>query len=630
VLVDDGSDDDTARFLAGTARGSARVRLITNSAPPHGYTIAANLGLRAAVGEYLVLLNSDTIVTAGWLERVIACGEADERIGIVGPVSNAASHQSVPKVRDRGSWATNPLPGWLTVDGMGVAVASASSREHPRVPFVNGYCYAIKRRTLDAVGYLDEEHFAEGYCEENDFSLRARDAGFTGAVADDAFVFHAKSRSYTPEGRNTHAKRNYARFLEKHGVEKVQPLVDQLEEFPPVFDLGRHLERVLAEPGRLVEAVHERLGRAVEPVFVLPGVAHGGSGGSHSIVQEAAGLRALGVPARIAIAEKGLERATVTYPDRAELFVPYRDEADLRALAAEANVLIATHSDSVPDVAQAVAQHPHVVPAYYVQDYEPFFWPEGSEASRRSAASYTALPGGALFAKTDWVCNLVGAVHGVAVHKVEPSIDAALYRAPEDARDEGRIVIAAMVRLRTPRRQPRTTVRLLEQLAREHGDRVELVTFGCAQKELESVTELDVLRDGHRGLLSRGDVAQLLQRAHLFVDLSVYQAFGRTALEAMACGCVPVVPAAGGAWEFAEPGVNALVCDTRDEAAVHAAVTGALADPEQRAELSVAGLATAARYSIERASLSEFSLFASALLAKDRLDRNEQVTARAG
>ena len=98
----------------------------------------------------------------------------------------------------------------------------------------------------------------------------------------------------------------------------------------------------------------------------------------------------------------------------------------------------------------------------------------------------------------------------------------------------------------------------------------------------------------------------------------------------MACGCVPLVPSAGGAWEFARPGENALVCDTSDAEAVRAAVARAIGDPEHRRSLAAAGLATAAGYSIERASLSEFALFAGALLAKDRLDRNEQVAARAG
>ena len=66
--------------------------------------------MRASTGEYVVLLNSDTIVTEGWLDRIVACGEEDDRIGVLGPLSNAASHQSVPELREAGKWATNALP----------------------------------------------------------------------------------------------------------------------------------------------------------------------------------------------------------------------------------------------------------------------------------------------------------------------------------------------------------------------------------------------------------------------------------------------------------------------------------------------------------------------------------------
>ena len=57
-------------------------------------------------------------------------------------------------------------------------------------------------------------------------------------------------------------------------------------------------------------------------------------------------------------------------------------------------------------------------------------------------------------------------------------------------------------------------------------------------------------------------MAELLRESDVFLDMSVYQAFGRTALEAMACGATAVVPKVGGVWEFVEHGHNALAVDT--------------------------------------------------------------------
>ncbi|MGH2945004.1 MAG: glycosyltransferase [Solirubrobacteraceae bacterium] len=631
VLVDDGSDEPTASYLRRVAGTSPRVQLVRNADPPHGYTIAANLGLRAATGDYLALLNSDTIVTAGWLERIIECGDQDDRIGIIGPVSNAATHQSVPSVREAGRWAVNPLPEWLTPDGMAVAVATASKVERPRVPFLNGFCYVIKRSVLDRIGLLDEGSFASGYCEENDFSLRARAAGFTGAVADDAFVYHAKSRSYTREGRDAHAKRNYALFLDKHGADTVGALVKQLESEPPVAELGSRLKRILEEPAALVHTVHERLGRRISPLFVLPGIAKGGSGGSHSVVQEVGGLRTLGVPARIAVPVVALERVRDVYADQLTFFTAYESLEHLDAIVADSEVLVATHFTSVDLVERIAARHPEVhTTAYYVQDYEPFFSEPGSTSAEQALASYTALPRPLLFAKTHWLCNLVTALHGEPVAKVEPSIDSALYRPDYGSHDSENPVVTAMIRPRTPRRQPRATMALLTSLHHEFGDRVQFRTFGCTAADMEALGADPALIRGHAGILSRQEVADLLRAADVFVDLSTFQAFGRTGLEAMACGCVPVLPAIGGPVEFACSGANAVVVDTHDPASYYGATSRLIRDVELRRRLRQAGMTTAATYSIERAAMSEFALFASRLLATRVRNRAGQMAVPAG
>jgi glycosyltransferase involved in cell wall biosynthesis len=104
-------------------------------------------------------------------------------------------------------------------------------------------------------------------------------------------------------------------------------------------------------------------------------------------------------------------------------------------------------------------------------------------------------------------------------------------------------------------------------------------------------------------------VANLLDRSDVFLDMSLYQAFGRTALEAMACGCTAVVPRLGGVWEFVEDGVNALAVETmRPDEAVEA-LSGLVTDRDRVRSLQSAGLRTAQRYTICRAALSEYLIF---------------------
>lgn len=617
IVVDDGSGPETAAMLESLARAEPEVELIRNDGPEHGYTRAANIGLRASTGAHVVLLNSDTIVSPGWLERIVACAESDASIGVVGPLSNAATHQSVPAVTEDGRWAVNELPAWMTVDSMALLVAELSGQDRPRVPFVNGFCYAITREAIDRVGLFDEERFGSGYCEENDFSIRARDAGFELALADDAYVFHSKSRSYSSAGRDEVATRNYKLFLGKHGAQRVKDLLGELEDIPELHGLREATTIATADEEATIQAFRAANPAPLSVLFVLHGMPDGSGGGVHSVYQETQGMRRLGVPVRIAIAADAMERARAAYPDADELFVPYAGEAELGLQAASADVVVATHFTTVSVVARLRERYGDFLPAYYAQDYEPFFADPGSSQLIDALDSYTAIPGQLVFAKTHWLRNLIGELHGVEVAKVEPSLDRELFNTAGREEDDGTLVggrpdgpvrVVAMIRPRTPRRQPVLTLDALDRLVESEGDRVQVTTFGCPETAIEALGRKPP--GEHLGLLTREQVASLLKRTDIFLDASTYQAFGRTALEAMACGATVVAPQIGGAAQFVRDGENGLLVDTLDPDPVTAALSRLTEDHELRRRLQANAAEQASSHSILRAALSEYALFA--------------------
>ncbi len=609
IVVDDGSDLPTRRYLDRFATLNPAVQLIHNDTPRHGYTIAANIGLQTSTAPVTVLLNSDTIVTPGWLEAILDRFADQPQLGIAGPLSNAASLQSVPLVREDGRWATNPLPEHLTIAGMARLVATTGLRADPVINFINGFCYAVRREVIDAIGYLDEERFASGYCEENDYTQRARDAGWHVGVVEDAYVYHAKSKSYTVSGRDVLAKRNYEIFLDKHGREKITALVKQQEADTALEPIRAALRATMQDPASVGEALfrdHDPL----SVVFILPGLSVGGSGGSHSVYQEVRGMQRFGVPARIAIPRDHWARAHDAYDDADRVFFPYDSAEHLAEALGEADVVSATHFKSIATLADLRQVRQDFLPAYYVQDYEPFFiGPTQGEDFDEAMASYTALPDLVVFAKTHWLCNVVRRAHGVHVHKVQPSLDRAVFHPADQQPPRDVPHVVAMVRRKTPRRQPATTVTVLRRLRAILGDRVQVTTFGCTRDELAVMPGGEELLDVHRGILRRDDVAELLRSADVFLDLSMYQAFGRTALEAMACGATVVVPRLGGAAEFLRHGENGLSIDTLDGGAALGAVLDLLADRATLDRMRAAAVATAADYSIERAALSEYLMF---------------------
>jgi len=481
-----------------------------------------------------------------------------------------------------------------------------------RVPFLNGFCYVVRRAVIDAIGYLDEDTFAEGYSEENDYSRRAATAGYDLVVACGAYVRHAKSRSYGADERSRLAKEQYQKFLAKHGEAEIRELVEALDRDPQLRTVRDRVARATSSPRELVDVLPR-----LRVTFVLPGLADGGSGGSHSIFQEAAALRRLGLEARIALPKQALGRAREAYSESNGLFTAYAGTDDLVDGAGPDNIIVATHWRSVEPVLEVIRHAPETIAAYYVQDYEPLFSRRDSSEERASRETYELMADHVVFAKTDWLCDLVAARHGVRVQRVEPSIDHDIFH-PRGREEPAVARVAAMVRPRTPRRGAAATVDLMRRLQARFGHAVELTTFGCPTDALKPFGGVP---DGvvHQPVLSRARVADLLRATDVFIDCSWYQAFGRTALEAMACGATAVTPRIGGAGSFAIDGTNGRLVDTLDPDEVEDAVAALILDRRTRIEMQRAAVGAAARYSSERAALSEYVLFTAEWLRRRRV-----------
>lgn len=228
-VVNDCSDEDTSTWLRSFCGANVEFNLIEHESN-QGYTRSVNDGMKASYGSYVVLLNSDTIVTNGWLDGMIRCMNSNPEFGIVGPLSNAASSQNVPSLYDvNGNFAINELPTNIDPDDMAYIIARKSQRLYPLIPFVNGFCFMIKREVINQIGYMDHESFPIGYGEENDYCIRALDAGFLLAIADDAYVYHAKSKSFGHDKRALLSEQGAQQIIRKHSSTKYKKLKGQLK-----------------------------------------------------------------------------------------------------------------------------------------------------------------------------------------------------------------------------------------------------------------------------------------------------------------------------------------------------------------------------------------------------------------
>ena len=128
IVVDDASDGHVASWLDALALQDSRITIVRHERN-QGFVRACNRGIGESTAPFVCLLNSDTIVTPGWLEAMVRCAQADARIAVVNPLSNAAVNLSVQLA-----------PG-LDVFTMAESVAAASRRVYPDVVTAVGFCF---------------------------------------------------------------------------------------------------------------------------------------------------------------------------------------------------------------------------------------------------------------------------------------------------------------------------------------------------------------------------------------------------------------------------------------------------------------------------------------------------------
>jgi GT2 family glycosyltransferase/glycosyltransferase involved in cell wall biosynthesis len=213
VVVDDASPETQLVTGLDAFARDGRIRLICHR-QNRGFPAAVNAGIRAASGQDIVLLNSDTLVANNWVERLQRAAFSAPDIGTVTPFTNDGSLVSYPS-----AWQANPAPDGRALRNLDQLAYRANGDTVFDLPTGVGFCMYIRRDCLDAVGLFREDVFAQGYGEENDFCLRAKNLGWRHVAAPGVFVSHLAARSFAgrTDGAAAHLRsRNLSRLNQLH------------------------------------------------------------------------------------------------------------------------------------------------------------------------------------------------------------------------------------------------------------------------------------------------------------------------------------------------------------------------------------------------------------------------------
>ena len=217
VVVDNASSED----VPGLVRGRFPAVRLIEAGGNLGFARAANLGVRSTASEHVLLLNPDTLVPPGAIDRLLAVLDAAPAVGAAGPrLVDARGRAELSFGRMYSPWSEARRKAWLTLQAGGVPFAQAAiDRATARardVDWLSGACLLVRRTAGDAAGWLDERYFL--YAEDVDFCAALRKAGWRIRFTPDAQVVHHRGRSgATRPGPTRDAWRaSHLAFYRKH------------------------------------------------------------------------------------------------------------------------------------------------------------------------------------------------------------------------------------------------------------------------------------------------------------------------------------------------------------------------------------------------------------------------------
>jgi len=214
IIIDDASTDQKIKAhldsLANIPEKELELFVRVNS-ENCGFVESVNRAF-TQVENHFVILNSDTEVPPGWLDRLFYPIIRDENtIASATPFSNAAMICSFPETsRD------NPLFKDMSVTELDSYFRQSGSDQLIELPTGVGFCMAFNQKVVDQIGLFDAATFGKGYGEENDWCVRARATGYRNIMVNNLFVYHLHGASYSESEKQDLTEANLRNLIKKH------------------------------------------------------------------------------------------------------------------------------------------------------------------------------------------------------------------------------------------------------------------------------------------------------------------------------------------------------------------------------------------------------------------------------
>lgn len=517
TIVDDASDSFTSDELYRFAQKyRSNTTLITN-VKNRGFAATVNRGMKAGIGDYIVLLNSDVLVTPRWLTKMVMAMEADPRHQIVNPATNNTAVINVPMSE-----------GCSYLD-MNKVFELYSERSYPEI-MPTGFCFMFKRELSDKIGMMDEGF--KNFGEETDWWMRVisnvtdgRFSAYKSVMADDTYVFHQRGASFASLGEEEQKK------LRSMAGGRFRDLWPEFDQWKRTYDVNEYI-------GKLRQPVHATVKNALGPddrrvCWVVHST--GMCGAMAYIADIVNEINERGGDARIVLIKRPNTQAVDTLAElrcTPYVFSNYKEFLkDFTTRVFDKGVVIAATAEIAQAVVALTHDKPNLKPLLHVQSYEPDMIPD-KEVQNAMKESFRSIPG--VMCSSKWINKELKKLGVKTFSCVLPGVDQSLfYPRGRSKGDERPTVMLPMIKSYTYKGYNRG-VELMQELVRQaRAVDIELRILVYGVKSVKEVPEAIGL-----GAVAQVNLARVLgTEVDVFVDPSHLHSYGLPALEALASGC---------------------------------------------------------------------------------------------
>ncbi|HSM62425.1 MAG TPA: glycosyltransferase family 2 protein [Gillisia sp.] len=195
IVVDNASNDETPVWLTQFTKSHSNIKIIVNNNNV-GFAAGNNQAAREADGEYLIFLNNDTVVTEGWIGRLLSYIHEKPNIGLVGPVTNSIGNEARIPVS-----YTTPAEMELFAKDRALSMKG----QFINIRMLALFCVLTRKDQFESLGCLDER-FGVGMFEDDDLAVRYHQAGLSVICVEDVFIHHFQSMSFSKLKRDYYNK----------------------------------------------------------------------------------------------------------------------------------------------------------------------------------------------------------------------------------------------------------------------------------------------------------------------------------------------------------------------------------------------------------------------------------------